>query len=87
MSEALEHALALIDAAAARRRPKPRPEAIAGQAPAADDRRERTRTVYVSPADPNWRGSESVVVRVLDRIDEPASLVVSGYDPFERGRF
>ena len=48
-----------------------------------DGRRVRTQTVYVSPKDPNWRGSNSVVVKVLERPDDwDRQCVVSEYHPF-----
>jgi hypothetical protein len=37
--------------------------------------------VYVSPNDPNWRGSSSPYVLVLERPEGPN--VISGYNPFE----
>ena len=39
--------------------------------------------VYVSPSDPNWRGSSSPYVLVLERSEDEGSNVISGYHPFE----
>jgi hypothetical protein len=42
-----------------------------------------TATVYLSPGDPNWHGSNSVYVKVLDRLEDDGPNVISSYDPFE----
>jgi hypothetical protein len=39
--------------------------------------------VHLSPSDPNWRGSKSQYVRVLDRFDDDGPGVVFSYDPFD----
>jgi hypothetical protein len=39
--------------------------------------------VHLSPSDPNWRGSNSQYVRVLDRWDDGGPDVVFSYDPFD----
>jgi hypothetical protein len=38
-------------------------------------------SVHLSPSDPNWRGSGSQYVRVLDQLDEGGPRVISSYDP------
>jgi hypothetical protein len=40
-------------------------------------------SVHLSPSDPNWRGSGSQYVRVLDRFDDDGPGVVFSYDPFD----
>ena len=42
-----------------------------------------TAKVCVSPNDPNWRGSNSPYVLVLERSEEESSQAASSYDPFE----
>ena len=42
-----------------------------------------TAKVYVSPNDPNWRGSTSPYVLVLEASEDDGSKVFSSYDPFE----
>jgi hypothetical protein len=71
-------------------RAKPRPKReplfreVADDA-AARNRRVRTQTVRLNPNDPNWRGSHSVVVRVLERPDDwDRPCVVSEYNPYSR---
>jgi hypothetical protein len=49
-------------------------------------------TVHLSPGDPNWRGSNSQIVKVLlDRRTNDGPIVRSAYDPLEAlnngGRF
>jgi hypothetical protein len=40
-------------------------------------------SVHLSPSDPNWRGSNSQFVRVLDRFDDDGPHVVFSYHPFD----
>jgi hypothetical protein len=40
-------------------------------------------SVHLHPSDPNWRGSASQYVRVLDRWDDDGPRVVWSYHPFE----
>jgi hypothetical protein len=86
MSEALEKILAELDEPV-RAPPKPeRPMKLVADERLAEGRRTRAQTVYVSPADPNWRGSNSVVVRVFERPDDwERPCVISEYHPFTRG--
>lgn len=52
---------------------------------AAQNRRVRMQTVRLDPNDPNWRGSNSVVVKVLERPDDwDRPCVVSEYNPYSR---
>ena len=39
--------------------------------------------VHLSPSDPNWRGSNSQYVRVLDRFDDDGPDVEFSYHPFD----
>jgi hypothetical protein len=71
-----------------RAKPKPKPEPLFREVAddaAAQNRRVRTQTVRLNPNDPNWRGSNSVVVKVLERPDDwDRPYVVSEYNPYSR---
>jgi hypothetical protein len=61
-----------------KRRPKKKPRLVTE-----DGEITGSATVHLSPSDPNWRGSQSQYVRVLDRWDDDGPDVVFSYDPFE----
>jgi hypothetical protein len=88
MSEALEKILAELDAPVKVPARPERPMRLVADERSAAGRRTSVRNVYVSPNDPNWRGSGSgsVVVRVLEKPEDwDAPCVVSEYHPFTRG--
>lgn len=72
-----------------RAKPKPKSEPLfreVADGAAAESKRARTQTVRLNRNDPNWRGSNSVVVRVLERPNDwDRPCVVSEYNPYSRG--
>jgi hypothetical protein len=40
-------------------------------------------TVHLSPSDPNWRGSDSQYVRILDRWDDDGPGIEWSYNPLD----
>jgi hypothetical protein len=61
-----------------KRKPKQKPREVTS-----DGKITGSATVHISPSDPNWRGSQSQYVRVLDRWDDGGPDVVFSYDPFD----
>jgi hypothetical protein len=61
-----------------KKKPKQKPREVTS-----DGKITGSATVHLSPSDPNWRGSDSQYVRVLDRWDDDGPDVVFSYDPFD----
>jgi hypothetical protein len=59
-------------------RPKQKPALVASEGKIAG-----SATVHLHPSDPNWRGSNSQYVRVLDRWEDDGPGVQWSYHPFD----